>query len=364
MLVVAWVAVALAAAPPRIRVETADEGRHRVSLVGLDDAQRAALASADERKAALAVYAGVIGPATPAMAGAYELDAEGLHFAPLFRFSPGVTYTVRGRLGALRLDRTFEVAAAARAAPEVTGIFPSGEVLPANTLRLYVQFSRPMTRNDSTKRVHLVDDAGHEVPLAFVDVDGGLWDPNRTRLTLFFHPGRVKRGVAPGERMGPPLLPGRPYRIVVDPAMADASGVPLGQPFEHRFRVGEADRDPPIADGLIVDAPDRPDAPLVVRLPEPLDHALLQRWVWVDGADGARVPGRVDVADAETRWVFTPDRPWASGAYEVRVERALEDRAGNRFGRAFDRDPGGTDTGSASDGPASSGALRLPFVVR
>jgi hypothetical protein len=360
----AWAVVALAAAPPQVRVEAGEEGRHRVSLVGLDDAQRAALGPADERKAALSVYAGAVGPATPAMAGAYELDGEGLHFAPLFRFSPGVTYTARGRLGALRLERTFEVAAVARTPPEVAGIFPSGESLPANTLRLYVQFSRPMTRNDSTRRVHLLDDAGQEVPLAFVDVDGGLWDPSRTRLTLFFHPGRVKRGVAPGERMGPPLRAGRAYRIVVDGAMTDASGVPLGRPFEHRFRVVEADREPPIADGLVVTAPERPDSPLVVRLPEPLDHALLRRWVWVDGADGARVPGREEVADAETRWVFTPDRPWTPGAYAVRVQRALEDRAGNRFDRAFDRDAAGPDPGTASDEPESSGTLRLPFVVR
>jgi hypothetical protein len=73
------------------------------------------------------------------------------------------------------------------------------------------------------------------------------------------------------------------------------------------------------------------------------------------------VSGRVDVADGETRWVFTPERPWTPGAYEVRLARAIEDRAGNRFDRAFDRDAGAAE-GSVE--PQSAPPLRLPFVVR
>ncbi len=365
MLAAAWAAVALAAAQPHVapspspevRLETAGPGRHRVSLVGLDEAQRAAVQSPAARTQALAVFAGAIASDTPAVAGRYELDADGLHFLPLFRFNAGVRYTARVRLGALALDRPFEVDAPASAPPEVAGLYPSGGTLPANTLRLYVQFSRPMAARDSTRHVHLREADGTEVPLAFVEVEGGLWDPGGTRLTLFFHPGRVKRGVAPGERMGPALQADREYVIEVDGEMPDAAGVPLGRPFRHRFRAVAPDRAPPRVDGVAIEPPAGARGPLALRLPEPLDHALLQRLVWIEDARGARVPGRAEVSDGETRWVFTPERPWTPGGHEVLIEAALEDRAGNRFDRAFDREAGLPASGAGE-------RLRLPFVVR
>jgi hypothetical protein len=347
---------ALVAAPPQIRIETPSEGSHRVSLVGLPAGEIAGLPG-DARSHALAVYAGAIGPDTPQVAGTYAVDAEGLHFAPLFRFSPGVGYTARVRIGSLALERRFEVEAAAQAPPQVSAVHPSGDSLPENALRLYVHFSRAMAIRESTRHVRLLEADGPEVPLAFVDVEGGLWDPGRTRLTLLFHPGRVKRGIAPGERMGPPLRAGREYRLVVDAAMMDAAGVPLGRSFEHRFRASSADREPPRAEGVTVDPPASPAAPLSVRLPEPLDHALLARWIRVEDAHGGRVEGHVEVREQETRWVLTPARPWMRGRYAVRIERGLEDRAGNRFDRAFDRDAG-------SPAPDAAEALRFPFEVR
>jgi hypothetical protein len=325
-----------------------------VSVVGLDRAQ---LEEARARPQSLAVYAGPIGPDTPAIAGAYETDAEGLHFAPLFRFSSGVAYTARVRIGPLALERRFEVEARVQAPPQVSAVYPSGDSLPENALRLYVHFSKPMTVRDSTRHVRLQEADGREVPLAFVDVEGGLWDPSHRRLTLFFHPGRVKRGVAPGERMGPPLRAGREYRLVVGAAMADAEGVPLSAAFEHRFRAVAADREPPRAEALAVDPPAGPAAPVSVRLPEPLDHALLSRWVWIEDAQGRRVEGRGEPGEEETRWVFAPDQPWTRASYTVRIERALEDRAGNRFDRAFDREAG-AETGEPGE------PLRVPFEVR
>lgn len=332
------------------------EGAHRVSLVGLDAADRAALAEPSARARALVVRTRPDRPTAPAVAGAYALDDEGLHFSPLFRFAPDVSYVARAAVGAVRLERTFSAdAPAARGAPRVVAFHPSGGVLPANTLRAYVHFSRPMAARGVAGRVHLRDDAGREVPLAFVEIGDGLWDPARTRLTLFFHPGRVKRGVAPGERMGPPIVSGRSYRLVVDAETEDAHGVPMGAAFEHAFRAGPDDREPPRADAVAVDGPDA-DGALRVRLPEALDRALLERLVRVEDASGATVAGTVAVEAGETVWTLRPEAPWRPGAYTVRIAPALEDRAGNRFDRPFDRDP---------DAPLpDAGPLTIPFDVR
>lgn len=336
-------------------MEAGADGPHRVSLLGLDEASRQAVADPAARARALVVRTRPERPGDPGVAGTWALDGEGLHFRPLFRFAPDVSYVAQATMGGARLERAFSAdPPAPREPPRVVSVHPSGGVLPANTLRAYVQFSRSMGTRDTARRVQLLDDGGREVPLAFVEIAEGLWDPDRTRLTLLFHPGRVKRGVAPGERLGPPLVDGRAYRLRVDAAMADAQGVPMGAPFEHAFRAGPADRESPRADGVAV-LPPAEDGTLTVRLPEPLDRALLQRLVQVEDASGETVAGAVTVAAGETAWTFRPDAPWRPGAYAVRIQTALEDRSGNRFDRLFDREEG-TEV-------AAAGALRFPFAV-
>ena len=333
--------------------------RHRVSVLGLESAQLERLRGLDPARLAsvLAVYVGDPGTDQPAILGACSLDDAGLHFQPRFPFVTRLRYTARLDLGdGAPLDHSFVIGEPEGPAPAVVGVFPSGDALPENALRVYVHFSQAMETRDAQSHVHLLDEAGSEVPLAFVEIEHGLWDPLQTRLTLLFHPGRVKRGIAPGERLGPPLHAGRSYRLVVDGAMADAAGRPLAAPFSKTFAAVAADRASPRAEEMRVHVPRGPAGPLVVDLPEPLDAALLQRMVWVEDAQGRRVEGTIDVSAGETRWSFRARSGWAKGDYAVRMHPALEDRAGNRFDRLFDR-----DALAASDGQAMP--ILLPFRV-
>jgi len=341
----AWAVAAVLAATAAIRVEVPQDGRpQRVSVIGLDAAARARLSAAGpaDLARALAVYtdAAHAHSGMPAIAGAHAVDGEGLHFTPRFPFVAGLGYHARFDLDGLRIERAFAVEPIAVEPPRVTAVHPSGASLPANALRLYVHFSRPMEAHGAHRHVQLLDEDGREVPLAFVEVENGLWDPGQTRLTLLFHPGRVKRGVAPGERLGPVLREGHRYRLVVDGALADAAGTALGTPYEHAFTAAAADRTAPRAADLRVQAPEALDGPLAVDLPEPLDHALLQRWMWVEDARGERVDGVPTVSADEGRWSFAPAMPWTSGRYAVCLHPGLEDRAGNRFDRLFDRQAG------------------------
>jgi hypothetical protein len=86
---------------------------------------------------------------------------------------------------------------------------------------------------------------------------------------------------------------------------------------------------------------------LAVALPEPLDHGLLQRWIWVEDSRGQRVDGVPTVSEDETMWSFAPAAPWTSQRYSVCLHPALEDRAGNRFDRPFDR-PAGEPSAAAA----------------
>ena len=68
-----------------------------------------------------------------------------------------------------------------------------------------------------------------------------------------------------------------------------------------------------------------------------LDHGLLLRALGV-ARDGAALDGEVMIEEGETRWTFTPRTRWQAGDYQLVALSILEDRAGNRIGRAFEVD--------------------------
>jgi hypothetical protein len=234
----------------------------------------------------------------------------------------------------------FTLAAPEREPTRVVAIHPGAATVPENLLRVYVSFSGPMRRDLAARHVRLLDGDGREVELAFVPVEGGLWDAEGTRLTLIFHPGRLKRGVAPRELLGAPLAAGGRYRLVVDATWPDATGRPLAAGSEREWRVGAADREPVRPRDWTL----RPPAvgtrdPLELGFGEPLDQALALRLISVLRG-GRPVAGRAELADAEATWRFLPEAPWSDGEHAVEVDAALEDLAGNGVRGRFDRDLG------------------------
>ena len=60
----------------------------------------------------------------------------------------------------------------------VVQVYPSGDVLPSNQLRLYIYFSAPMSRGEAEHRIHVLDSHGQALPGIFLPGDE-LWDPNQ-----------------------------------------------------------------------------------------------------------------------------------------------------------------------------------------
>src|SRR6185503_7799389 len=112
----------------------------------------------------------------------------------------------------------------------------------------------------------------------FLELDEELWDRQGRRLTLFIDPGRIKRGLKPREEVGPVFEEGKSYTLAVDREWLDAAGNPLQQAFRKEIHVGPADDKQPDPNTWHVDAPVRDTTdPVLVRFPEPLDHAMLHR---------------------------------------------------------------------------------------
>jgi hypothetical protein len=318
----------------------------------------------------LRVYAGATvqaDPSTPPMLGDYERNGGVLRFRPSFPLEPGVQYTAvldlrsspdESRMLNGVLTAAYSVPTRPEAPPTVVShVYPGAVDLPENLLKFYVHFSAPMSRGDVYRHVRLIDDRGAEVELPFLELGEELWDPAMTRLTLYIDPGRIKRGVRPLEEIGPALVEGRRYALVIDRGMVDATGRELGQEFRKSFTVGPPDREPPDPAKWKVTPPAALSrAPLTIEFPDPMDRALAERLIRVTTADRV-VPGTVSLGDAERRWTFTPDASWRAGHYEVVVQPTIEDLAGNNVGKPFEVDM------QSGDEPDLK-PVRLPFEVR
>jgi hypothetical protein len=302
------------------------------------------------------------------VAGRFLVTPGAVEFHPRFGLDPGRSYSVRvdpRRLPRPRTEAAIEVrlrpdGPAPTVSTSVTAIYPSAAIWPENMLRFYVHFSGPMSRGAGTKYVHLVDDGGHEVADAILAAYADLWNPDATRLTVFFDPGRVKRGVGPNVALGRAITHGRRYAITVDRAWPDAAGRPLSAGFRRDFTAGAAAYDELSTDQWrIATPPAGSRSTLTVRFPAPLDHALLERAIGVRSATGRDVAGRITLEAEDTTWALTPDVAWRAGHYELVVLTLLEDPAGNKIGRAFEVLPADSpDTTAAPD------VVQVPFEIK
>ena len=285
-------------------------------------------------------------PRAPAIIGRYLPTRDGVRFLPRFPFAAGVSYRVEVDTSALTatsdpmITYRFSIPATVRArSTRVVGVHPSSPTLPANLLRWYVEFSAPMETGSALAHVHLMDEAGREVPGAFLALDQELWDPERRRITLLFDPGRVKRGVRTNLESGAPLVAGRRYRLVIDDGWPDGNGAELASGAELAFDVSAADRRSPDPETWRLTSPAAGTREaLRVDFGESLDHALAARMLSVYDALGTRVAGAAQLASNDSVWTFTPERAWTAGEHTLRVDSALEDIAGNSVAHVFDAD--------------------------
>ena len=280
------------------------------------------------------VYAGE-GDVQP-MLGSYEVRDHELAFHPRFPMAPGVRY----RAIFEAIEAHFDGAPnPTNPLTRVDRIYPSTDVLPSNALRLYLYFSAPMSRGEAWTHIHLIDaDRNQPVEIPFLELEQELWDQNNQRLTVLFDPGRIKRGLVPTTTIGPAIVEGKNYRLVIDRDWHDARGVPLVEGFEKAFRGGPSRRLPAAPKTWRITAPPSGvTQPLVISFPTPMDYVLLQRMIGIFN-DRGEIPGQITIGENETQWRFTPNKPWQSGDYRVTADNTLEDISGNHLDRPFDVD--------------------------
>lgn len=364
---------------PRITLAAAESGRLAIDVEGMPPGDLERLQqdppSQDAWEALLRVQVARgdgASSALPPVLGDYAVHGGALRFTPRFPFDPGQRYEVvfdpssfppalhgSARSPLPAVSATIEIPAPDRApSTRVVAVYPSALEVPENHLRLYIVFSAPMGLGAAGPYIRLVDEHGGPLADPFLPLDVDLWNEDRTRFTVLYDPGRVKRGILPNQEMGRPLAAGETYALEIDPGWRDAEGQPLVAPFRREFRVGpprEHALDP--ADWRLEIPDPGTRKPLAVDFPAALDYGLLQRALRVAAGDGRPLAGDIRVEREETRWLFTPHAPWRPGEHQLVAAATLEDVAGNRIGRPFE-----VDESSASGAQRASGA-RVPFLI-
>jgi hypothetical protein len=280
-------------------------------------------------------------PDVPSMLGQYHIEGGSLVFAPQFPVQPGVKYRAVARIpGSAPITVLVDVPKpAVKATTLVDRIYPSTNVLPENQLKFYIHFSAPMARGFGYEHITLRDQNGAIVQVPFLELTEELWDPDGRRFTLFFDPGRIKRGLVSQQELGISLQEGKRYTLTIDKGWKDAQGNPLAADFEKEFTVGPADRQPIDLRAWTVREPASGTRnPVTLVFPEPLDYAILQRDLDIVDVSGKIIEGGITIGPEEKAWMFTPDAVWKPGPYTVRLGTAIADLAGNMINRPFEID--------------------------
>lgn len=277
---------------------------------------------------------------SPAMFGSAKMDGEDtIRFTPAVRLSRGKTYRAKLSLGkGAPVFKDYEVPKIDAPAPKLTAVFPTAKQLPANLLKFYLYFDQPMREGRAIfDQFHIENDEGERVHAPWRRQE--IWTEDARRLTLWIHPGRIKRGVNLREEFGPVLEPDREYTLVIDSTFRSAAGEPLGEEFRHKFKTIAEDHDRPMPETWILTLPKAGTRePLLIESPEPLDHALIWIKTSILGPDGEPISAKIDVDEGESSWFVEPAEPWAAGEHQLKIDGTLEDLAGNTPIRVFDND--------------------------
>ena len=266
--------------------------------------------------------------------GDYSFKDNEVVFKPIIAFTRGLKYQLYVRN---EFVDEIEIQAANTTAPEIIAVYPVLDTLPENLLKFYILFSKPMQEGDELNHIHLIKDDRDTLSSVFLDLE--LWNHERTMLTLWLDPGRIKRDLQPNKLFGPPLIKGSHYQLLIDKDWQDAEGILLKENITKNFFTSSRDSVCPDEKKWMINIPKAgTKEQLVIKFNEPLDHVLAERTISITDASGNELKGNLKVNDLGDSVYFFPNSEWKRGDYLLQIESRLEDLAGNNFDRLFDVD--------------------------
>ena len=203
----------------QITFEVSTENKHYILAKFSDDVLTKELDAGKVKPVdILKLYAGFQGQEEigdkSAMLGTYGTTPGQIKFQPLVPFREALPYLA---IFGDSVEYQFQLTPPANRPPtKLLAIYPTTDTVPANLLKIYLQFSRPMREGEIYDRVMIYDHHGNPVANPFVPLHPELWDSAGHMVTLWLDPGRVKRALGSREIHGPVIQEGRHYQLKVD----------------------------------------------------------------------------------------------------------------------------------------------------
>ncbi len=305
-------------------------------------------------------------PNGPAVIGSYKIVDNHLAFSPKFLPDPNIRYFVNFSYPALAQLLSHSISEQTTytdvvsfeppetTQPKITAVIPNLEIVPANLLRFYVFFSAPMGLENPYEFITIEDSDGNVLVDPFVIIPEGLWNIDRTRLTLLLHPGRVKQGVGPNMTEGDILLAGNDYTLKIDARWKGASGESLKESFSREINATNPLRKAINVNLWALRAINQNNiGVLTIVTDHPLDQPLAKRMLYIMNKEGKILPSQVEFTSAEEIKVLW--RSDGSNELELHIDHRLEDVCGNTPVYAFDLEDGSRNE--------PSGEIMLTFKV-
>ncbi|MEQ6124024.1 hypothetical protein AAON49_07495 [Pseudotenacibaculum sp. MALMAid0570] len=272
--------------------------------------------------------------------GEYKKSGDYIEFIPTFPFTAEQVYEVTKNgedyFSFLPMQSTQTVD---YKSTELLKIYPEVDTVPENLLKMYFTFSHSI---DASQNIldHIVvyDTETKETRDIFLRLENELWNKDRTEVTLWLDPGRIKKDLIPNKEHGSPLIKWRTYEIVVVENLRDINGKRIiGKRKE--FTVGNRDESKPNIQKWEITKPARDTKESIgFMFHESLDMKLFIETVRVYDSNSKVIKGEFFLSKNAKSALFIPENFWAEGKYTIEVESRLEDLAGNNLNRLFDTD--------------------------
>ncbi len=262
---------------------------------------------------------------------------DDIEFTPIVPFTRGLTYVVKS--GGDSLGRFSIPQAGTNESPSVVAVYPHADTLPENLLKWTLVFSHPMQEGEALQHIHLIRNGTDTLKDEFLDLQPELWNNDRTILTVWMDPGRIKRGLQPNLRLGPPMHAFQRYRLSIDSSWRGISGANLTANYSQDFLTSARDSISPDPSGWQLQVPRSGDSTtLKILFSEPMDHVLAENTMQIVNESGEIISGKFEANESGTLLSFIPSEKLRTGKYKLIIEARLEDLAGNNLNRLFDSD--------------------------
>ncbi len=298
----------------------------------------------------------------PKIIGIFKCVDSQFFFKPKYGFSAGASYTVFFKSISNVEERFIVKVPEINLEPStyIKNLYPTSSKLPMNQLKFYIEFSAPMRLGNAFEHIRLykMPEVKLEADAFFVTTEE-FWNPNKTRLTILFDPGRIKRGIASNLQLGLPLVKGCNYKLIIDDAWLDHNDVKLINGYEKQFEVTSVDRESPNPETWNIIFPKTENkAPIRIDFKEAMDYGLLHSSIAIADDENTIIEGEIKLLDNESKWEFTPKHNWLHGDYKIMIDGWLEDLSGNNLNRKFD-----VNLNSENDKPKNIKEVIIPFEI-